>query len=1311
MNATETVPRKEKRPGADEARADTPRVRRMLAALREAFRKERKGIQSGVRLIIMVYVLVAGGLMLLTDQFVTGLSRYMFGVEFWSNFKGIFFVSATALLLYALISRFGVRLNRISESLRTSETKYRLLIEHSPDAICITRDGRIEFLNPAAIDLFGARSELDLLGRPITLFFHPESFHLVEKRITALMEGNAVPLVTDKVMRLDGGEREVEAASVRFEDGHGPCIKMILRDISDRRRKDEEILRLNRIYAVLSQINQAVVRIPSREQLFAEACNILIEYGGFSVAWVGSFTPETREVKPVAWKGISLDGSQRMKISRVRSRSGGLIESAILNGTPCIANDYINDPRTSTWHRFAFSHGCRSALCLPIRCRSEICGILMVCAHEPNYFKRQEVKLLKEVAMDISFALDRLEEEALRRKMQEDLAKNEEHLRFLVTHLHAGIVVCNPECRIILANPEACRLLGFSQHELLGKTAADSGWPLTDENGTPLPPDLFPSSRVIATGQPIEGCILGVAHKGAERKTWIHANAFPERNPQGDLRQVIVTFVDITDHNEAMEAVRESEEKFRTLFTASLDAILLIEGDRYIDCNQAALGMFRYPDKETFCRNRLGEISAPYQPDGQLSTSAARKMIERGMQGSAGRYEWACKRRDGSEFLAEVSLTRLVLKERSVIQAVVRDISWRRQAEQQLRQLSRVVEQSPSSVVITDTAGNIEYVNPRFTEDTGYSAEEVLGKNPRFLKSGKNPSFDYKIVWDTILSGEEWRGEFHNKRKNGDLFWASASICPITNDAGEITQFLAIEEDISERKRTDAALIKSEEKFFKAFNTAPAVMGIFTLHEGRCVEVNDAFVEVVGYSREEALGRTLLELGLFEDPGDLRRLTKTLRRKRELRNEECAYRSKKGESLVGIISAELIDMDGTACVISTILDITERKQMEEKFLRVQRMESIGALAGGMAHDLNNILAPIMMSASMLGEGKVSADTRRQLISGIEEAAQRGANIVNQVLTFARGVKGEHTVLKTNDLAVQISKMVKEIFPKSIAYSLDLPDGLWNIMGDSTQLQQVFLNLCVNARDAMIHGGSLVLSVENCEVDDAFAHMVPAATPGCYIQFKVTDTGTGIPKAIIDRIFEPFFTTKEPGKGTGLGLSSVVGIVRSHGGFLKVESELGKGSTFRVFLPATTDAVPEAGKPDQPSVSRGRGETLLVVDDEPEILEIIGTVLRQNGWNVVTAADGVEGVAAFLTHSGQIQALVTDMVMPNMDGLGLIRSVRKLAPALPILVSTGYSNEESRGELSELRVNGFLKKPFSARQLVAHIVALLYEPAD
>ncbi len=1269
-----------------------------MPPLRRTLSRDR-GPAFRVRLIVLLYMAVAISWILVADRI--GMGAETFAGEKWSVSKSLMFVGFTGAMLYILIFRLASRLNHISESLRASETKYRLLIENSPDAILIERDGVIAFVNPAALELFGAAHDAQLLGRAFSDFFLPDPAH--DPETGDELHG---PHTRRKIKRIDGVERDVETSSVAYSDAEGPCVKHIVRDISETIQKNREIRRLNRIYGVLSQVNQTVVRCSSSEKLFAHVCDIITQQGGFSCAWVGWFDSGKNEVAPVAWSGEGADRRLRFEVASQDKPGVNIVARAVVRGRTCIANDFPAElcglPQQST----AEAHGWRSAICLPIRRHRVICGVLGVCAGEPNFFQRAEVKLLEEVAMDVSFALDRLAEETLRRKTQEELTKSEEHLRFLVNHLHAGVMVFSPENKVTLLNSEIMRLVDSSRDKILARTPAEFGFHLLNESGEPLPANEFPSTRVLATGQPIESSIVGIERPGGEGLLWLHANAFPERDGSGALRQVIVTFVDISAHKQAMEALSESEEKFRTLFSASRDAILLMEGKNYFDCNQAALEMFRCPDKKEFLKRKLGELSAIRQPGGNYSAQIAPQLVEKAVFSSMAAFQWMCKRFDGTEFIAELALAPVAFRGRTVVQAVVRDISWRRQAEQQLWQLSRVVEQCPVSVVITDIFGNIQYVNPRFSEDTGYTKEEIIGENPRILQSGQTPPALYDNMWKAIASGQEWRGEFCDRKKNGELFWQSASISPIFNKSGAITQFLAIEQDITEQKRTEAALVESEGKFVKAFNTAPVIMLIFTFEDVRCVEVNNAFVEASGYTRAEALGHTLPELGIMEQRV-LDEFGEKLMQQKELRNEECVATKKNGETLTGLLSADLIEIGGTECVIATMLDITERKQMEEQFLRVQRMESIGALAGGMAHDLNNILSPILMSASMLREDKVSAASRKQLVVGIEEAAQRGANIVNQVLTFARGVKGRHTVINTAELAREISKMVREIFPKSIVFDWHVNKASWNIRGDSTQLQQVFLNLCVNSRDAMLDGGMLTFDVDNIEIDEAFARMVPSAVPGRYVQFSVKDTGTGIPRKLLDRIFEPFFTTKEQGKGTGLGLSTAVGIVRSHGGFMKVDSEPGKGSTFRVFIPATNSAAGKPQKPEHPPISRGRGEVLLVVDDEPEILEIICSILQQNGWNTLPASDGVEGVASFLMHSGEIRGVLTDMVMPNMDGLGLIRSVRKLAPELPILVASGFSTEESRGELEELGVNLFLRKPFSARQLVTSVVSLLY----
>jgi len=391
----------------------------------------------------------------------------------------------------------------------------------------------------------------------------------------------------------------------------------------------------------------------------------------------------------------------------------------------------------------------------------------------------------------------------------------------------------------------------------------------------------------------------------------------------------------------------------------------------------------------------------------------------------------------------------------------------------------------------------------------------------------------------------------------------------------------------------------------------------------------------------------------------------------------------------------------------THTDITESKQMEEKFLRIQRMESLGALAGGVAHDLNNILTPIMMAASMLHE-EVPRAMREELVESIERAAERGASIVSQVLTFARGAKGERKVLKPAVLLAQMGRIVEETFPKSIALAVRLPEDLWNVVGDSTQLHQVLMNLCVNARDAMDDGGTLELGAENCDLD--ITSVDADAKPGRYVKLKIADSGMGMPPEILQKIFDPFFTTKGPAIGTGLGLSTAVGILRSHGGFIKVDSAVGKGTLFEVYLPATLAPIPEPEPIQEFAPTFSTGGTLLVVDDEMEILKVMQTVLEQGGYEVLTAGDGVSALERYEKHSGRIDLVITDMLMPHMDGIRLIETIRKHNPAVPIVVASGYGEEEREKELATLGVDAFLKKPFNINQLLVMVNRMLCRTA-
>ncbi len=395
-------------------------------------------------------------------------------------------------------------------------------------------------------------------------------------------------------------------------------------------------------------------------------------------------------------------------------------------------------------------------------------------------------------------------------------------------------------------------------------------------------------------------------------------------------------------------------------------------------------------------------------------------------------------------------------------------------------------------------------------------------------------------------------------------------------------------------------------------------------------------------------------------------------------------------------------------VINT--DITEQKKLEAQFLRTQRMESIGTLAGGIAHDLNNVLAPILMGVEMM-KMKSPDEFTKKMLTTMASSAKRGSDMVKQVLTFARGHEGEKTVLQISHLTKEMQKIVKETFPKTINFDSLSGDNLWPILGDATQIHQIILNLCVNARDAMPDGGGITMETKNVTLTEAQAKNFVGARPVNYVLLSVTDTGTGIPAEIIDKIFEPFFTTKEVGKGTGLGLSTVISIIKSHGGFLDLKTEVGKGTSFNVYLPAAEAAVAVPAAPIPAEELQGKGETVLVVDDEPAILELTRTILSHYGYKVVTAMHGADALALFGLYKEKIKVVVMDMMMPVMDGTTAIKALRKEQPALQFIAISGLMQGDKLKEQFGDDSVAFIPKPFASEKLLVAIRdALVRKPA-
>lgn len=386
-------------------------------------------------------------------------------------------------------------------------------------------------------------------------------------------------------------------------------------------------------------------------------------------------------------------------------------------------------------------------------------------------------------------------------------------------------------------------------------------------------------------------------------------------------------------------------------------------------------------------------------------------------------------------------------------------------------------------------------------------------------------------------------------------------------------------------------------------------------------------------------------------------------------------------------------------------DITEKKALEAQFLRAQRMESIGALAGGIAHDLNNVLAPILMVVDLL-QDELATTKSRNMLEMVKASAQRGSEMVKQILSFARGVGGEHTMLQVNHLVTEMGKLARDTFPRSIRIQVKTGKDLYLINGDATQLHQVLMNLCVNARDGMPDGGSLLIEANKIILEKKPIPMQERFASGPYVVLTVSDTGQGIPPHLLDKIFEPFFTTKEVGKGTGLGLSTVLGIVKTHNGFCEVSSEVGKGTTFRIYLPATaeTEIKPAEEKALPPPM--GQGETILLVDDEIALLEITREILGLFNYRVLTAKDGAEAVTLYQQHKGNIKAVVTDMMMPIMDGTATVRALQEIDPLVKVICVSGLSSKPNLAEAGQANVQATLRKPYSPTKLLTTLRQVL-----
>lgn len=847
--------------------------------------------------------------------------------------------------------------------------------------------------------------------------------------------------------------------------------------------------------------------------------------------------------------------------------------------------------------------------------------------------------------------------------------------------------------RFLDVNDATTRHYGYSREEFLTLTLRD----IRPEEDIPA---LLEDTEVPSTAFHTDGPWRHKRKDGSIRH--VEITCHPIDYQGRDARFVMAN--DITERRQAEEAVRRSEELYRAIVETASDAILRIdERSRILFASPHAQTIFGWPPEELVGRD--------------LTTLIPERLRQQHLDGMA-RYlttgarslQWAAVElpglhRDGFEIPLELSLGETRLNGRRFFTAVIRDISDRQQAQERIRAgaelLRAVIETAPLAIWGLDRRGTVTLWNNAASRLFGWEAEEILHKPLPVVPPDRPEALARMLLEDPsepVLSGHETM----LCRRDGSAVPVSLWTAPLTGRDAKVEGALAIVADLTQRKHDEKILAETEAGFRLLFEDNPQPMWVFDAKTFQFIEVNRAAIEHYGYTRDEFLDLRLTDIRVAEELArfleDMARMQPGVRRPGVSR-----HRVKNG-SLIDVEVVFLrIEFRGVLAIIAVLYDVTEKKRLEEQLRQAQKLEAVGRLAGGVAHDFNNLLTVITGYGEMLQRGDAS---NPRPVEEILKAAERASGLTRQLLAFSRRQVLQPQILNLSASVLKITTMLGRLLGEDIAVVTNLEPDPWDVSADPGQIDQIIMNLAVNARDAMEMGGTITIRTQNTRLDDAYASSHVGVEPGDYVSLSISDSGVGMTEETRARIFEPFFTTKEAGRGTGLGLSTVYGIVKQSGGNIWVYSELGKGTTFTIYLPRSSGAaLPQAPAPRPPHKSTG-DETILIVEDDPKVRMLVAAMLSHSGYRTLIVGNADEALRICSDPEVKLDLIISDLVMPGTDGREVGRRAQELRPDIRVLYMSGYT------EHAVLRHNTFesgalfIQKPFSHAALASKVRDIL-----